>query len=202
MIQASLRISSSHGGRPASIFACLISALVTSPLRRPSLSAWNKGKARQPFSAKTQSFRPTTSSNTGFSISLRPSASECDAGWFLTISKCHCLLGLPQGDRQDERHVRMLALILPQYFTLLISDVESGGVEARKLLLEIKLLRKIAASGPCRRAMRKLAIDPASLIPWARLGLSNSELLSKCARSQQPAGASDLPVTMRESGGI
>ncbi|MEI8036953.1 MAG: hypothetical protein WCJ14_01060 [Verrucomicrobiota bacterium] len=96
----------------------------------------------------------------------------------------------------------MLALILPQYFTLLISDVESGGVEARKLLLEIKLLRKIAASGPRRRAMRKLAIDPASLIPWARLGLSNSELLSKCARSQQPAGASDLPVTMRESGGI
>ena len=110
------------------------------------------------------------------------------------IRKCHCWLGLPQGDRQDERHVQMLALILPQYFSLLISDVESGGVEARKLLLEIKLLRKIASSGPCRRAMRQLAIDPASLIPWAGLGSSNSEMLSKFARSQHPASASGLPA--------
>jgi hypothetical protein len=111
----------------------------------------------------------------------------------LFLSKCHCLLGLPQGDRQDERHVRMLALILPQYFSLLLSNVESGEVEARKLLLEIKLLRKFAASGTCRRAMQKLGIAPASLIPWAGLVSSSSEILSKFARSQQSASASGLP---------
>lgn len=109
---------------------------------------------------------------------------------YLFLSKCHCLLGLPQGDRQDERHVRMLALILPEYFTLLIGELESGGLEGRKLLAEIKLLRKIASSGPCRRAMQKLGIDPGSLIPWARLGSSNSEILSNFARSQQDASAS------------
>ncbi len=108
----------------------------------------------------------------------------------LFLSKCHCLLGLPQGDRQDQRHVQMLALILPQYFSLLISDVESGEVQARKFLLEIKLLRKFASSGPCRRAMQKLGINPASLIPWPTLVSSSSEILSKFARSQQPASAS------------
>jgi hypothetical protein len=62
---------------------------------------------------------------------------------YLFLSKCHCLLGLPQSERQDERHVRMLALILPEYFTLLIGDVESGEVQARMLLVEIKLLKKL-----------------------------------------------------------
>ena len=111
------------------------------------------------------------------------------------LSKCHCLLGLPQGDRQDQRHVQMLALILPQqYFSLLIRDVESGEVQARKFLLEIKLLRKFASSGPCRRAMQKLGINPASLIPWPTLVSSSSEILSKFARSQQPASASGWPA--------
>lgn len=32
---------------------------------------------------------------------------------YLFRSKCHCLLGLDQSDRQDERHVRMMALIVP-----------------------------------------------------------------------------------------
>ena len=109
-------------------------------------------------------------------------------------SKCHCLLRLPQGDRQDQRHVRMLALILPQYVYLLINDVETGEIEARKLFLEIKLLRKIASSGPCRRVLRQLAIDPASLIPWAALGSSNVEILREFARSQQPANDSSLPA--------
>ncbi len=36
---------------------------------------------------------------------------------YLFRSKCHCLLGLDQSDRQDERHVRMLALILPEYLS-------------------------------------------------------------------------------------
>ena len=113
---------------------------------------------------------------------------------YLFLSKCHCLLGLAQGDRQDERHVRMLALILPQYVSLLISDMESGGIEARKLLLEIKLLIKIVSSGPCRRALRKLSIDQASLIPWAALVSSTSEILRKFALSQQSIGDSVLPA--------
>ena len=104
----------------------------------------------------------------------------------LFLSKCHCLLGLPQCDRQDARHIRMLALILPEYLSLLIDDVESGSVEARKLLVDVKLLKKIASTGTCRRAMKKMEIDPTSLIPWARLVSSSFEILRSYANSQQP----------------
>jgi hypothetical protein len=61
---------------------------------------------------------------------------------YLFRSKCHCFLGLPQGDRQDERHVRMLALILPEYISLLIDDADRGNISDRALLKEIKLLKK------------------------------------------------------------
>ena len=108
---------------------------------------------------------------------------------YLFLSKCHCLLGLPQGDRQDDRHLRMLALILPEYISLLIHDVQAGAMDARMLLAEIKLLRKLASSGPCRRAMKQLGIVPESLIPWARLESSNSDLLREYARRQQAASA-------------
>lgn len=36
---------------------------------------------------------------------------------FLFRSKCHCLLRLDQSDRHDERHVRMMALVLPEYLS-------------------------------------------------------------------------------------
>ena len=38
---------------------------------------------------------------------------------YLFRSKWHCLHGLDQSDRQDARHVRMLALILPEYLSFL-----------------------------------------------------------------------------------
>jgi hypothetical protein len=61
---------------------------------------------------------------------------------YLFRSKCHCFMGLPQGDRQDERHVRMLALILPEYISLLIDESDRGNIPDRDLLKEIKLLKK------------------------------------------------------------
>lgn len=33
---------------------------------------------------------------------------------YLFLSKCHCYLGLDQSGRQNERHVRILALVLPE----------------------------------------------------------------------------------------
>lgn len=103
---------------------------------------------------------------------------------YLFLSKCHCYLHLPQADRQDERHVRMMAMILPEYLTLRIADAEASTISDRDLLKEIKLLKKISASGPCRRAMQALGIESQSLIPWNRLVRSQSELLAKYAASQ------------------
>lgn len=109
---------------------------------------------------------------------------------YLFLSKCHCLLGLDQSGRQDERHVRMLALILPEYLALLMAKAGEEGITERAILREIKLLLKILGSRACRRAMGQLAIDPDSLIPWKRMetcGLSAVEVFARAHRkSGQP----------------
>lgn len=107
---------------------------------------------------------------------------------YLFLSKCHCFLHLPQADRQDGRHVRMMAMILPEYLTLLIAKAEASTISDRDLLKEIKLLKKISSSGPCHRAMQALGIESQSLIPWDRLARSQSELLAKYAASQTGEG--------------
>jgi hypothetical protein len=69
------------------------------------------------------------------------------------------------------------------YLFLLIEDVDTGKLDDRSLLKEIKLLRKILSTSTCRRAMRMLGIDAELLIPWGRLESSRSERLVKFARS-------------------
>ncbi len=88
---------------------------------------------------------------------------------YLFLSKCHCLLGLDQSDRQDERHVRMLALILPEYLRHLIANADAENLTDRAILREIKLLVKILTTSACRRALAQLEIAPGSLIPWNRM---------------------------------
>jgi hypothetical protein len=104
---------------------------------------------------------------------------------YLFRSKCHCFMGLPQGDRQDERHVRMLALILPEYISLLIDESDRGNIPDRDLLKEIKLLKKISSSAVCRRCMESLGIACESLIPWGRIARSQSPLLAKYAQEKR-----------------
>ncbi|RYD31921.1 MAG: hypothetical protein EOP85_22260 [Verrucomicrobiaceae bacterium] len=107
---------------------------------------------------------------------------------YLFLSKCHCVMNLPQAGRQDERHVRMLSLILPEYFVLLIGEAESGEeLTPRDLIQGIKLLKKFAATSVCRRAMSSLEIDATSLIPWDRLIRSSSGVLARFGESQAPA---------------
>jgi hypothetical protein len=103
---------------------------------------------------------------------------------YLFRSKCHCLLGLDQSDRQDARHVRMLALILPRYLSFLIEDIDAENLRDRAILKEIKLLRKILGTHACRRALEQLEIDPATLIPWSKLETCGRETLATFARTQ------------------
>ena len=104
---------------------------------------------------------------------------------FLFLSKCHCLLDLDQSDRQDERHVRMLALILPEYIALLIAGVDTEPPGERAILKEIKLLRKILGTHACRRTLERLEIDPSSLIPWNRMETCGMKTLAAYAGAQR-----------------
>lgn len=111
---------------------------------------------------------------------------------YLFLSKCHCLLGLDQTDRQDERHVRMLAIILPEYLSLLIASADVEKISDRAILREIKLLLKILGTGACRRALGQLEIDPDTLIPWQRMetcGLPAVEVFVQARRQhRRPQG--------------
>lgn len=103
---------------------------------------------------------------------------------YLFLSKCHCLLGLDQSDRQDERHVRMLALILPEYLSFLIAGAAAEKLGDRAILKEIKLLRKILGTNACRRTLGRLEIDPDSLIPWSRMETCGLKALAAFANAQ------------------
>ncbi len=104
---------------------------------------------------------------------------------YLFRSKCHCLLGLDQSDRQDGRHVRMLALILPAYLSMLIDGIDVENLSDRALLKEIKLLRKILGTHACRRALEELEIDADTLIPWSKLETCGQEALAAYAHRKK-----------------
>jgi hypothetical protein len=104
---------------------------------------------------------------------------------YLFLSKCHCLLGLDQSDRQDERHVRMMALIVPEYLSLLIDRIESEKLSERAIVKEINLLKKILGTNACRRALGNLGIDPRTLIPWRKLENCGLETLAAFTRTQR-----------------
>ncbi len=105
---------------------------------------------------------------------------------YLFRSKCHCFLGLDHSDRQDERHVRMLALILPEYLSILIGEAAAGNLGEPAVLKEIKLLRKILATSVCRRALEQLEIKTLALIPWIKLETCTLDTLSAFGSNSSP----------------
>jgi hypothetical protein len=104
---------------------------------------------------------------------------------YLFRSKCHCLIGLDQSSRQDARHVHILALILPEYLSILIDNIDSENLSDRAILKEIKLLRKILGTHACRLALAELEINPNTLIPWSKLETCGLETLAAFARNQK-----------------
>jgi len=85
---------------------------------------------------------------------------------YLFQSKCHCLLGLNQADQQDEKHLQMLCLPVPEHIKGLLDEVDAGRLTQRALINEIKFLQKILKRSQIERAVSQIEIDPKSLIPF------------------------------------
>lgn len=102
---------------------------------------------------------------------------------YLFVGKCHCLLGLNQTDRQDEKHLRMLCLIIPSYVSHLLEEVKSGYLEQRYLVKEIKLLQKLVGTNVCRRALEQIQVNSQSLIPLDKIRQSGLLLLERFAEN-------------------
>lgn len=103
---------------------------------------------------------------------------------FLFQSKCHCLLGLDQGGRQDEKHLQILCHLLPWHFREALDDTISGITTQRALIQEIKLLLGMLKTRYVRRALGFIGVDHQALIPNDRLsscGLTKVERFAETA---------------------
>lgn len=101
----------------------------------------------------------------------------------LFLSKCHCLLGLDQTDRQDEKHLRILCRVLPEHFDEALEDVRCGHATERALIDEVKLLVGFLKSSRVVRALRLIEVENAALIPWERLRTSGLPKVERFAAS-------------------
>ena len=84
---------------------------------------------------------------------------------FLFKGKCHNLVKLPQGNRQDRKHVMMLGLIIPIYFEELIGETQGGRLDERQVIREIKLLLQMGRDGWVRQALKKVGLSLVDMIP-------------------------------------
>lgn len=98
-------------------------------------------------------------------------------------SKCHCLVGLDQTDRQDEKHLRILCRILPEHISEALDDVRCGAATERALVNEIKLLLDVLKTHRVRRALRIVEVETATLIPWETLKTCGLKKVERFAAS-------------------
>lgn len=108
---------------------------------------------------------------------------------FLFQSKCCCLLGLDQIGRQDEKHVRMLTIVLPAHFESLLGEATDGRITQRALVNELKLLKAILKLQKVRQALQDISTDPATLFPTKQLrscGLATVEAFASSALKETP----------------
>ena len=88
---------------------------------------------------------------------------------FLLQSKCHCLLGLDQTDRQDEKHLRMLCVLVPAHLNGLLDEAIAGHLTQRALINELKLLKKVLKTNRVRRSLKRIGSNPDDLVPVGKL---------------------------------
>jgi hypothetical protein len=82
------------------------------------------------------------------------------------------LTDLSQAGRQDEKHVRILARLLPDYWKDLCSAVKSGKVEERKLIKHLETILAVATSAKGKATLATLSIET----EWLFEGLGSANL--------------------------
>lgn len=91
---------------------------------------------------------------------------------YLFQSKCCCLTGLPQSDRQDRKHLFILLAILPEYFCELHAQATQKTITERQLINELKLLLKICGLRQVKEALQNVKNKTADLFPLELLKTS------------------------------
>ena len=82
------------------------------------------------------------------------------------------LADLSQTGRQDEKHVRILARLMPDYWKDMVAGVASGKIEERKLIKHLETILAVATSAKGKNVLTKLPIETMSLFE----GLDSAKL--------------------------
>jgi hypothetical protein len=82
------------------------------------------------------------------------------------------LADIYQEGRQDEKHVQILARLLPDYWEDLCAAVTSGKVEEQKLIKHLETILAVATSAKGKTVLTKLSIETKSLFE----GLDSAKL--------------------------
>ena len=101
---------------------------------------------------------------------------------YLFQSKCHCLTNLPQGERQDKKHLLILSLILPEYFCELLQQAKAKIIEERSIINELKLLLKISNQSQVKQSLELIGSNVARLFPVDELLTTELPLIQKFAQ--------------------
>lgn len=105
---------------------------------------------------------------------------------YLFKSKCHCFIGLNQSGRQDRKHLRMLALIIPAFFVDLLRRTKAAQISERQLIKEVKLFRDFTKSNPVRQALSQLDLAIDDLIPVGEFRSTPLQTVQKFAKTTWP----------------
>lgn len=81
----------------------------------------------------------------------------------LLKAKIANLADLSRQGRQDEKHVRILCRIMPDYWQDLCRAVTSGEIEERKLINYLETTLRLARSTKGRTALKRLSLDVTEL---------------------------------------
>jgi hypothetical protein len=100
-------------------------------------------------------------------------------------SKAACYLDLQlanHADRQDDKHLHILGLVLHDYFDYLLEQCDGSAVQQRAILKAINEFRGIAAEAKPVRAMIELGLNAERMIPIPRLRSCGFEKVERFAR--------------------
>jgi len=100
-------------------------------------------------------------------------------------SKCACLATIPQVERQDEKHVRILALVLPRYIEWLVG-AQDWEDEGRLVLRQVKRLREACSSKEAKKSLKAIGAEADELVPISCLRESLLPKLKRYAESVWP----------------
>jgi hypothetical protein len=103
---------------------------------------------------------------------------------FLLKGKCHNLVQLDQSKRQDEKHMRMMTLIVPAHLCYVLRQIDGERLSPRQYLKEVKIALALKGDRWVREALEIVETPIDALVPFADMAACGWEQIERFAESE------------------